>query len=91
MKNINGPIAIKNICYTSGCYLRYMLMVMSLFSLSTWEMPRMYPFTDTETTEYTELQPLLSGVHSIMRVNLAQAAEGGRCTPTPFYYIYHHQ
>ena len=42
-------------------------------------------------TEYTELQPLLSGVHSVMRVKLALAAEGGGCTPTPFHYIYHHQ
>jgi hypothetical protein len=36
------------------------------------------------TTEYTELKPLLSGVHSIMRVKLAHAGEGGGCTPTPF-------
>jgi hypothetical protein len=44
------------------------------------------------TTEYTELQPLLSGVHSVMRVKkLALPGEGGGCTPTPFYYIYHHQ
>ncbi len=28
-------------------------------------------------TEYTELQRLLSGVHSIMRVKLAQAGKGG--------------
>jgi hypothetical protein len=28
------------------------------------------------TTEYTELQPLLSGVHSVMRVKLALAGEG---------------
>jgi hypothetical protein len=42
-------------------------------------------------TEYTELQPLLSDVHSVMRVKLALAGEGGGCTPTPFYYIYHHQ
>jgi hypothetical protein len=41
--------------------------------------------------EYTELQPLLSGVHSVMRVKFALAVEGGGCTPTPFYYIYHHQ
>jgi hypothetical protein len=27
-------------------------MVMSLFSLSTWEMPRMYPFTDTAIIPY---------------------------------------
>ena len=32
------------------------------------------------TTEYTELQPLLSGVHSVMRVKLALAGEGGGCT-----------
>jgi hypothetical protein len=31
----------------------------------------------------TELQPLLSGVHSVMRVKLALAGEGGGCTPTP--------
>ncbi len=37
------------------------------------------------TTEYTESQRLLSGVHSIMRVKLAQAGEGGGCTPTPFH------
>ncbi len=37
------------------------------------------------TTEYTELQPLLSGVHSVMRVKLALAGEGGGCTrPPPF-------
>jgi hypothetical protein len=42
-------------------------------------------------TEYTELQPLLSGVNSVMRVKLALAGEGGGCTPTPSYYIYHHQ
>ncbi len=32
----------------------------------------------------TELQRLLSGVHSVMRVKLALAGEGGGCTPTPF-------
>jgi hypothetical protein len=42
-------------------------------------------------TEYTEKQPLLSGVHSVMRVKLALAGEGGGCTPTPSHYIYHHQ
>jgi hypothetical protein len=36
------------------------------------------------TTEYTELQRLLSGVHSVMRVKLALAGEGEGCTPTPF-------
>jgi hypothetical protein len=36
-----------------------------------------------QTTEYTELQPLLSGVNSVMRVKLALAGEGGGCTPTP--------
>jgi hypothetical protein len=35
-------------------------------------------------TEYTELQQLLSGVHSIMRVNLAQAGRGGDARPPPF-------
>jgi hypothetical protein len=32
------------------------------------------------TTEYAELQQSLSGVHSIMRVKLARAGEGGGCT-----------
>jgi hypothetical protein len=31
-------------------------------------------------TEYTELQRVLSGVHSVMRVKLALAGEGGGCT-----------
>ncbi len=35
------------------------------------------------TTEYTEKQRLLSGVHSIMRVKLAQTGEGGS-RPPPF-------
>ncbi len=43
------------------------------------------------TKEYKEQQRLLSGVHSIMRVKLAQAGVGGGCTPTPFHYIYHRQ
>jgi hypothetical protein len=34
------------------------------------------------TTEYTELQRLLSGVHSVMRVKSVLAGEGGGCTPT---------
>jgi hypothetical protein len=44
------------------------------------------------TTEYTEWQRPLSGVHvhSIMMEKLAQAGEGGGCTPFPFHYIYHH-
>jgi hypothetical protein len=49
------------------------------------------PLRRHKTTEYTELQPLLSGVHSVMRVKFALAGEGGGCMPTPFYYIYHHQ
>jgi hypothetical protein len=44
-----------------------------------------------DSTEYTELQPLLSGVHSVMRVKLALAGEGGGCTPSTSYYIYHRQ
>jgi hypothetical protein len=35
------------------------------------------------TTEYTELQPLLSGVHSVMRVKFALAGEGGGARPRP--------
>jgi hypothetical protein len=42
------------------------------------------------TTEYTEWQRTLSGVHSIMMEKLAQAGEGGGCTSFPFHYIYHH-
>ncbi len=49
------------------------------------------PGLEDTATEYTELQPLLSGVHSVMRVKLALAGEGGECTPTPSLYIYHHQ
>jgi hypothetical protein len=39
------------------------------------------------TTEYTELQPLLSGVHSVMKVKSVLAGEGGWCTPTPSHYF----
>ncbi len=37
------------------------------------------------STEYTELQPLLSGVHSVMRVKLVLAGEegGGGARPPP--------
>jgi hypothetical protein len=36
-------------------------------------------------TEYTELQPLLSGVHSVMRVKSVLAGEGGAgARPPPF-------
>jgi hypothetical protein len=34
-------------------------------------------------TEYTKLQPLLSGVHSVMRVKSVLAGEGGGARPTP--------
>jgi hypothetical protein len=37
------------------------------------------------TTEYTELQPLLSGVHSVMRVKFALAmVRVGGARPPPF-------
>jgi hypothetical protein len=49
------------------------------------------PAERADTTEYTELQPLLSGVHSVMRVKFALAGEGGGCAQTPSLYIYHHQ
>ncbi len=39
---------------------------------------------------HTEWQRPLSGVYSIMMETLAQAGEGGGCTPTPFHCIYHH-
>jgi hypothetical protein len=38
-----------------------------------------------KTTEYTELQPLLTGVHSVMRVKLVLAGEGGGARPPPFF------
>jgi hypothetical protein len=41
------------------------------------------------STEYTEWQWPLSGVHSIMMEKLAQAYEAGGCTPSPCHYIYH--
>ncbi len=34
-------------------------------------------------TEYTELQPLLSGLHSVMRVKSVLAGEGGGARPPP--------
>jgi hypothetical protein len=37
---------------------------------------------------HTEWQRPLSDVHSIMMEKLAQACEGGGCTPTPFHYSY---
>ncbi len=39
------------------------------------------PTGGVPTTEYTEWQRLLSGVHFIMRVKLAQAGEGGGARP----------
>ncbi len=38
---------------------------------------------DNLTTEYTELQPLLSGVHSVMRVKLPWLVRVGRARPPP--------
>jgi hypothetical protein len=41
------------------------------------------------TTEYTQSgNRCFSGVHFIMMETLAQAGEGGACTPTPFHYTY---
>jgi hypothetical protein len=51
----------------------------------------LYMYLIMLTTEYTELQPLLSGVHSVMRVKLVLAGAGGGCTPTPSHCIYPHQ
>jgi hypothetical protein len=39
---------------------------------------------------HTECQRPLSGESAIMMEKLAQAGEGGGCTPTPCHYIYHH-
>ncbi len=41
------------------------------------------PLVGIGTTEYTELQPLLSGVHSVMRVKSVLAGEGGGARPPP--------
>jgi hypothetical protein len=40
-------------------------------------------YCDGWSTEYTELQPLLSGVHSVMRVESVLAGEGGGARPPP--------
>ncbi len=45
--------------------------------------------SDPQST-YTEWQLPLSDVHSIMMEKLAQAGEGGGCTPIAFYYTYRH-
>jgi hypothetical protein len=46
-----------------------------------WDLPLLYSPLDVMCsvyhTEYTELQPLLSGVHSVMRVKFAVSGEGG--------------
>ncbi len=39
----------------------------------------------------TEWRWPLSGVHSIMMVKSSQPGEGGRCTPSLFHSIYHHE
>ncbi len=43
----------------------------------------MYNSDRVITTEYTELQPLLSGVHSVMREKSVLAGEGGGARPPP--------
>ncbi len=47
-------------------------------------------FAIDTATEYTELATVAFWRTFHLRVKLAQG-EGGECTPTPFYYIYHHQ
>jgi hypothetical protein len=42
------------------------------------------------STEYTEWQRPLSGVHSIMMEKLAQAGEAGRCMPILLHSVSHH-
>ncbi len=59
--------------------------------LQRWSTDAVMIPADVLTTEYTELQPLLSGVHSVMRVKSVLAGEGVGCTPTPSHYIYPHQ
>jgi hypothetical protein len=44
-----------------------------------------------QCTEYTELQPLLSGVHSVMRVKSVLAGEGGGSRPPPLITFTPHQ
>ncbi len=54
--------------------------------LPCWASPLAFGLIDPRlgrTTEYTELHPLLSGVHSVMRVKLVLAGEGGGARPPP--------
>ncbi len=46
--------------------------------------------SDLATTEYTEWQRPIAGVHSLMMEKLAKAGVGGRVHANPFQYIYHH-
>jgi hypothetical protein len=39
---------------------------------------------------HTEWQWLLSGIHFTMMEKSAQPGGYGKCTPTPFHYIYYH-
>ncbi len=49
-----------------------------------WEIIDRYS-VNIPQSKYTEWQRQLSCVHSIMMEKLAQADEGGGCTPTPFH------
>ncbi len=45
---------------------------------------------DLATTEYTEWQWPIAGVHSLMMEKLAKAGVDGRVHANPFHYIYHY-
>ncbi len=45
--------------------------------------PPLVPGGGVCNTQYTELHPLLSGVHSVMRVKSVVAGEGGGARPPP--------
>jgi hypothetical protein len=49
-------------------------------------LPEPHPFSYATTTEYTELQPLLSCVHSVMRVKLARGLYTER-TRSPIWMV----
>jgi hypothetical protein len=63
----------------------------AVYAPAEWADHGVHIFSRDETTEYTELQPLLSGAHSVMRVRSVLAGEGEGCTPTPSHYIYPYQ
>jgi hypothetical protein len=73
----------------SGCYSVYSMVCTVPQSVRYHKLPPSREELHSQSTQSSN--PLLSGVHSVMRVKLALAGQGGGCTPTPSHYIYHHQ